>query len=146
MYTISDLENLTGVNRRNIHFYVQQGVLPPADGAGLGARYGEEHLLRLRAIPLLRNRGLRLDEIRERLQNTSARELTQLLNQPQPLPNEVRRTPHTPVAGKTLIRYCIADGVEILVDGGLSTPLREKAAKLIQDAHSLFSTEEGETK
>ncbi len=146
MYTIADLENLTGVNRRNIHFYVQQGVLPPPEGAGLAARYGEEHLLRLRAIPLLRNRGLRLDEIRARLENSSTRELTQLLNQPQPLPNEVRRAAHAPVAGKTLIRYSLTDGVELLVEGGLSPQLREQVAQLIQNAHALFSSEEGESK
>ena len=42
-------------------------IQPPPEGAGLGARYSDEHLLCLRAIPVLRNRGLRLDEIRERL-------------------------------------------------------------------------------
>src|SRR5919109_4051628 len=64
-YTITELSELSGVNRRNIHFYVQQSLLPPPEGAGLGARYTDEHLLRLRAIPALRSRGLRLDEIRE---------------------------------------------------------------------------------
>src|SRR5436853_6761019 len=93
MYTITDLESISGVNRRNIHFYIQQGVLPPPEGAGLAARYDEEHVLRLRAIPVLRNRGLRLDEIREKLAGSNNREITQLLAQPQPLPGEVRRAP-----------------------------------------------------
>src|SRR5437870_13829308 len=74
-YTIGELVSLSGVNRRNIHFYVQQGLLPPPHGAGLGARYGDEHLLCLRAIPVLRNRGLRLDEIRERLAGSDARSI-----------------------------------------------------------------------
>src|SRR5919112_3202069 len=68
-YDISELSELSGVTRRNIHFYIQQGLLPPAEGAGLGARYSDAHLLRLKAIPLMRARGLRLDQIRERLSN-----------------------------------------------------------------------------
>jgi hypothetical protein len=59
-YTIQELSELSGVQRRNIYFYTQQGILPPADGAGLGARYNQVHLLRLRAIPVLRRQGLRL--------------------------------------------------------------------------------------
>ena len=65
---INELVEKSGVPRRTIHFYVQQGLLPPAEGAGLAARYSEEHLLRLAAIPVLRRRGLRLDEIRREFQ------------------------------------------------------------------------------
>ena len=61
-YDIQELVDLSGISRRNIYFYVQQGVLPAPQGAGLAARYGEEHLLRLRLIPLLRQDGLRLDQ------------------------------------------------------------------------------------
>src|SRR6266481_623465 len=78
-YTIGELVSLSGVNRRNVHFYVQQGLLPPPRGAGLGARYSDKHLLCLRAIPVLRNRGLRLDEIRERLAGSDARSLEAFL-------------------------------------------------------------------
>ena len=141
MFSIAELESISGVNRRNIHFYIQQGILPPPEGAGLGARYSEEHLLRLRAIPVLRNRGLRLDEIRERLAETSAREITQLLAQPQPLPGEVRRAPAAAVTGRTAVRYAVAPGVEILVDGGLSASMREKVTRLIQEAQQLFGSE-----
>jgi DNA-binding transcriptional MerR regulator len=37
-YTVSDLESLTGINRRTIHFYVKEGVIPGPSGAGGGAR------------------------------------------------------------------------------------------------------------
>ncbi len=65
-YDIQELVDLSGVSRRNIYFYVQQGVLSAPQGAGLAARYQEEHLLRLRLIPLLRREGLRLDQIRQK--------------------------------------------------------------------------------
>ena len=138
MFTIAELELVSGVNRRNIHFYVQQGVLPPPDGAGLAARYDEEHLLRLRAIPVLRNRGLRLDEIREKLFRANAREITELLAQPQPLPGEARRAPAA-AGGRTTVHYGVGPGVEIVVDAGLPPSMREKVTKLIQQAQELFT-------
>jgi DNA-binding transcriptional MerR regulator len=116
-YTITELSELSGVNRRNIHFYVQQGLLPPAEGAGLGARYTVEHLLRLRAIPVLRNRGLRLDEIRAQLMDMEASAVAALLAPPpatpasRALPHPVRPRPHA----EAVTRYMLAPGVELLV-------------------------------
>ena len=38
-FTIQELVDLSGVPRRNIYFYAQQGILPPPQGAGpSGAR------------------------------------------------------------------------------------------------------------
>jgi DNA-binding transcriptional MerR regulator len=116
-YTITELSERSGVNRRNIHFYIQQGLLPPAEGAGLGARYRDEHLLRLRAIPVLRSRGLRLDEIRERLAGLDAHAVEALLAQPlaagsgRSLPHPA--SPRPPA--EAITRYTLAPGVELLV-------------------------------
>ncbi len=66
-YTISDLEARTGINRRTIHFYVKEGVLPAPQGTGGGARYGEEHLLRLQLTRELQKSHLKLSGIREAL-------------------------------------------------------------------------------
>lgn len=60
---IAQLEHLSGYPRRTIHYYTQQRLLPSPYGAGRRARYGEEHLLRLRLIPLLKRGGLRLCRI-----------------------------------------------------------------------------------
>ena len=146
MYTIADLEAASGVNRRNIHFYIQQGLVPPAAGAGLGARYDDEHLLRLRAIPVLRNRGLRLDEIREKLTRIKTAELRQLLSQPQPPPGApgIEDRPRSRVSGRTAIRYEIAPGVEVLVDAGVPAATRDRVRALIDEAERLFATGTGE--
>ncbi len=116
-YTIAELSELSGVNRRNIHFYVQQGLLPPPEGAGLGARYADEHLLRLRAIPVLRNQGLRLDEIRERLVGMDASAVEALLTQPPPAhAGHVQPRPaHIWPRAEAVTRYTLAPGVELLV-------------------------------
>jgi len=144
-YTIGELVSLSGVNRRNVHFYVQQGLLPPPQGAGLGARYSDEHLLCLRAIPVLRNRGFRLDEIRERLAGSDARSIEAILAE-SPRSTPIARKPRfgtvpnlTHPKVQHLVRYTLAPGVELLVDSADSTATAE-VADLIQSAQRIFQT------
>jgi DNA-binding transcriptional MerR regulator len=76
-----DLKTLcddTGVSPRTVYFYVQQGLLPPADGAGRGARYNEVHRDRLRLIRQLQDQHLPLAEIRKQIEGLSQDELSQL--------------------------------------------------------------------
>jgi DNA-binding transcriptional MerR regulator len=135
-YTITELSALTGVNRRNIHFYIQQGLLPPADGAGLGARYTDEHLLRLRAIPVLRNRGLRLDAIREHMAGMDGAAVRALLVQPLPEPPRPGPTPAQPAgSGETITRYRLAPGVELLVGPEADPSWHRRAAELAASIH-----------
>src|SRR5512143_3056935 len=98
-YDIQELVTQSGVPRRTIYFYVQQGVLPPPEGAGLAAHYGEDHLNRLRLIPVLRQQGLRLDEIRSRFTQMDEKEMQRMLeSRPQatatmpPIPRSRRET------------------------------------------------------
>jgi DNA-binding transcriptional MerR regulator len=76
-----DLKSLcddTGVSPRTVYFYVQQGLLPPADGAGRGARYSEVHRDRLRLIRQLQDQHLPLAEIRKHIEGLSQKELSRL--------------------------------------------------------------------
>jgi DNA-binding transcriptional MerR regulator len=77
-YIISELEEASGVSRRTIHYYIARGLLPPPDGAGLAARYGETHLLRLRLIEVLKRASLRLEGVREMLDAMSPEDLRRL--------------------------------------------------------------------
>lgn len=77
--TIAELEERAGVPRRTIYFYVQQGLLPPPRGAGLGARYDRRHLDRLAAIPRLRAAGWRLDRIRQHFSHASDADIAAIL-------------------------------------------------------------------
>ncbi len=121
-YEIQELVNLSGVQRRNIYFYVQQGLLPPPIGAGLAARYTEAHLLRLRLLPLLRRKGLKLDQIREQMAGMSAGEMTALLNREEGDPQLQARelAPVRLPAGQTCMRYDLPGGIVLLVPAGLS--------------------------
>jgi DNA-binding transcriptional MerR regulator len=78
-YTMADLEAETGLSARTIRFYVAQGLLPAARGRGVGATYGQTHLLRLKAIALLKKDNTPLEQIRQRLQDMRDAELAAML-------------------------------------------------------------------
>ncbi len=80
-YDLKELSRLADVTPRTVHFYVQQGLLPPASTTGPGARYDDEHLLRLRAIRLLKGRHLPLAEIRKTLTGLGTGEMERLLQE-----------------------------------------------------------------
>ena len=66
-YSISQLEEETGQQRRTIHHYISRGLLPKAEGSGPKAYYTREHYLRLRLISLLVQVGVGTDRIQTSL-------------------------------------------------------------------------------
>ncbi len=67
-YTIQELEDVTGVPRRTIHYYVRERLIPPPARRGRGATYTDEHRQRLVLVRALRRGGnLGLDAIRRML-------------------------------------------------------------------------------
>jgi DNA-binding transcriptional MerR regulator len=78
-YTMADLEKETGISARNIRYYITQGLLPSARGRGVGATYGPTHLLRLKAIALLKDKHTPLDEIRRQLDGMRDTQLAAML-------------------------------------------------------------------
>ena len=88
-YAMSDLERETGFNARTIRYYITQGLLPPAHGRGPSATYDGTHLLRLKAIGVLKERHLPLEEIKAELGNLRDEEIARQLGRPT-APNEER--------------------------------------------------------
>lgn len=78
-YTMADLEAESGLPARTIRFYITQGLLPAARGRGVGATYGPTHMLRLKAIGLLKKDNTPLEQIRKRLADMSDAELAAML-------------------------------------------------------------------
>jgi len=78
-YTITELEDITGLSRRTIHYYTKEEVIPPPSGKGGGALYTYEHLLRLLLIPKMKRTHLKLSGIREALDSMSSIEMETLL-------------------------------------------------------------------
>jgi DNA-binding transcriptional MerR regulator len=79
-YTVSEVEKLTGISRRTIHFYVKEGVIPAPEGVGGGARYGEVHLVRLNLTRELQKSHLKLSGIREALERLSLDQMRGMLH------------------------------------------------------------------
>lgn len=133
-YSIQDLCEQTSLPRRTIHFYVQQGILPPPDGAGVGARYNENHLLCLKLIPLLRRKGLKLDDIRVRLQGLDESALRALYDQVYaPAPPAL-----LPVS-QPFAHYALPAGITLVVPASLNPSERKKLTELLKAANEIFA-------
>lgn len=78
-FDINELCERARVTPRTVHFYVQQGLLPPAGSPGPGARYGEGHVFRVRLIRLLQKQHLPLAEIAKRTKGLTDRQVDALL-------------------------------------------------------------------
>ena len=152
-YDIQELVNASGVPRRTIYFYVQQGILPPPQGAGLAAHYGDDHLLRLRLLPILRQQGLRLDDIRARFAQMNVDEMQRLIEDgpavkpPSPaaprLKNEARLPtyPDVPLGwGERSYRhYNLPGGITLSAPVDLPADDRQRLQMLLQAARQIFA-------
>jgi DNA-binding transcriptional MerR regulator len=66
-YSLTELADLAGVTPRTVRYYLASGLLPAVGVSGPGAKYGDDHLDRLRVIRRLQREHLPLAEIRRRL-------------------------------------------------------------------------------
>jgi DNA-binding transcriptional MerR regulator len=64
-WEIDDFARLGGTTVRNVRLYQERGLLPPPDRSARRARYGPDHLRRLRLVLTLLKRGYPLAAIRE---------------------------------------------------------------------------------
>ena len=65
VYRIGELAELAGVTRRTVHYYINKGLIPPAEGAGVNSYYTADHLNRIKLIRKLQELYLPLNEIRK---------------------------------------------------------------------------------
>jgi len=135
-YSIQDLSEQTSLARRTIHFYVQQGLLPPPAGAGVGTRYFETHRLCLELIPLLKGQGLRLDQIRARLQGQDEDGLRRMLNS---LPAHASPAPALLPVSQPFAHYQLPAGMTLTVPASLTSTERQKLAELLKSVADIFS-------
>ena len=56
-YSLTELADLAGVTPRTVRYYLPRGLLPSSGRSGPGAKYGDEHLARLRLIRRLQRRA-----------------------------------------------------------------------------------------
>ena len=134
-YSIQELSDLSGMPRRTIHFYIQQELLPPPSGAGLGARYNQDHLLRLKLIPVLRSQGLRLDNIRDKFRSTPAHELFELLEQ---AGARISKILVPKLRGRQFMHYILPRGISIVAPANLNQDDRRRLDELLNAAEGIL--------
>ncbi len=131
-YTIQELSDMTGVPRRTIHFYTQQEILPPPEGAGLSTRYHQIHLVRLKLVPILRQEGMRLDQIRNYYKTRDTAELVSRLENAkasqQAAPDAI---PAPALQGKSLVNFSLPRGLSLLVPAEFASKEPDRLTKII---------------
>ncbi len=95
--TLKELVKAAEVSERTIRYYIQEGVLPPPQGAGPGSRYGLEHLTRLSLVRRLKAALLPLSQIKQLLSELTSDQLEQIADQ---LYNDLAHT-NPVIEGKT---------------------------------------------
>jgi Ca-activated chloride channel family protein len=75
---LEDVAKAAGVSPRTVRYYIQRGLLPAPAFRGPDTAYGEEHVVRLRAIKQLQEAYWPLDAIAGLLASRSERELREL--------------------------------------------------------------------
>jgi DNA-binding transcriptional MerR regulator len=144
-YTIGGLEEATGLARRTIHYYIKEGLVAGPTGTGRNARYGEEHVLKLRAVKHLREIShWRLEGIREFMNGLSLEAIAELLDAKPPTPDtpgsnaEESGERHT--NSDTWERVRISDEIEVhykqTQSGGMD--MSRKLRSLLAFARKLF--------
>ncbi len=75
IYRIAEIENLSGVSRRTIHFYLQNGILhPPLKTGKTMAYYDDTHLRKLKFINKSKLKGDSLVSIQEQITEIEKKE------------------------------------------------------------------------
>lgn len=146
-WKLAELAEAAGVSPRTVRYYVQRGLIPAPPFKGPDTVYGEEHLLRLKAIRVLQARFLPLDAIQVELQRLSADELRSLASaEVTPTPPTygpstpgvivVAPAPAAPVVGSrpaVMARYQrweLAPGLELHVSEGADAKVRALAERV----------------
>ena len=150
-WKLTELAEAAGVSPRTVRYYVQRGLLPAPPFKGPDTAYGEDHLLRLKAIRALQAKFLPLDAIQVELLRLSPEELKALgeaelaspapsapaLEAPAPAPEKARASVSSPDGVTSWRRWELAPGLELhLADtaDAKTRALVERVRALIQES------------
>jgi DNA-binding transcriptional MerR regulator len=86
LYTMRELEALTGLTARTIRDYIRHGYLKPPTGWGPGATYDEEQMLRVVTIARMRAQKEEWETIAGRLEDWSIAKLRAFVRKTDPKP------------------------------------------------------------
>lgn len=130
---LDELANRAGVSPRTVRYYIQRGILPPAEFRGPDTAYDERHLQALRAIKRLQEDYLPLDAIASELEGKSEAELRKIAERG--LPQTSKREepkPHS-AHGVRGERLKLSDGIELWVEEGADRSLVDALIKIAKE-------------
>jgi DNA-binding transcriptional MerR regulator len=137
--SIAELADAAAVSPRTVRFYVQQGLLPPPEGAGRGSHYTPAHRETLRRIAEYQRAGYSLDAIRRLLKGETLAPSAPPLPPLSPRPPRPPRPAQQAVLAATLMsRIELADGVELSFDAARFRPDVEGLQALQELARRVF--------
>jgi len=127
-YRMKDLCELTGMPRQAIHFYIQQGLLPPGHKTGRNmAWYGPEHVERLELVRKLQHeRFLPLKAIKAMLDGREDR----FSPRQQAFLADVKRELAASLAPEPDQRRPLVDATELVRDNGVEHDELERMAEI----------------
>jgi len=142
-FKLAELAEKVGTSPRTVRYYVQRGLVPKPDFRGPDTVYGEEHLLRLRAIRKLQENFLPLDAIQVELSRLPAEALRKIADGTE-LPSgtkhwqhrseadapTMRVLPHPPPRSTGWKRWELLPGLELHLREGADAQAREMAERL----------------
>lgn len=155
-HTIEDLCAISGLSRRTIRFYVQEGLIPPPAGRGRGGFYSDSHIERLRFVTGFRERGVSIPAIRAILDSMAESEADPPEGSEQcppegsgPFPRAgLRAVPggepegSEPAGGdphrQLWVRTAVAPGVELHVGMSASRAYGDKVSQIIMIARKIL--------
>lgn len=164
-YSIDQICDMTGVSRRTVRYYVQEGLLEPPVGRGRGGNYLETHVERLREIKSLQEKGWTLSSIEKYLQPSKFPTTSGVIPE-EALPcrrteeklsiqdigdaaavvhEEAAALPSAPDTGfRRTVRttFAVAPGVEIIVDREVEASVSRKIQEIVRIAASILSRKE----
>lgn len=151
-YKLDELARAAGTSPRTVRYYVQRGLLPAPAFRGKDTTYGEEHLVRLRAIRRLQEAFFPLDAIAVELSRRSLAELERIASGAEvPSPFELRtrssqsgapppstpprpmNEPATSIVSERLFRRIeLAPGVELSIAEDAPIESRRMAKRILR--------------
>lgn len=138
---LDELASRAGVSPRTVRYYIQRGILPPAEFRGPDTAYDERHLHALRAIKRLQEDYLPLDAIASELAGKSDAELRRIAERGLPKTSEPRARASGPteeakpraVAGVRGERLKLSDGIELWIEEGADRSLVDAILKIAKE-------------
>ena len=123
--TLDEVSDMTHVSKRNIRYYIQEGLVDRPNGAGRDAWYGFDHLQRLITIADLRRQGLSLAQIKLILEG----KVKALLPTPQ----------HDAGGIEVWSHISVKDGIELHIQPGRAGLSPEQQRQLLDKLHTILN-------